>query len=64
MDVREVLRSELKRQGRSAYWLARELDKRDVCTAAHVERYFAGKGDVTGKIIGAMLDLLGMKIQR
>lgn len=63
MDVRESIRDALKQQGRSVYWLAKEMRTRGVCGEQHVYRYMRGEQDVTGKIIGEMLDALRVELR-
>ena len=62
MDLRQTILAQLKRQKRSRYWLARRLEKRDVCQTQAVYRYFQGKADCSGRIIQEMLGELGMEL--
>ena len=63
MDIREQIRAELERQGKSVYWLANRLRDRKVCSDNHFYLYMRGRKDATGKIIGAALDELDLELK-
>ena len=60
MDLRKIIQDEMKRQGRSGYWLAENPG----CGASKnvVYTYLRGDSDGTGQTIAAMLEALGMKV--
>src|SRR5690606_22322779 len=59
MDIREIIRGELERQGMTQTRLA-ELAH---MTVPRVNDYIHGKRDVTGETLGRMLDALGLTIK-
>lgn len=60
MDFRKIILDELKRQGRSKYWLAENPG----CGIAKNVIYTVLRGDTDGSAntLSAMLDALGLKI--
>ena len=60
MDMHKLIVDELKRQGRSKYWLAESPG----CGINQntVYAYLRGDGDTTGRTLGAMLEALRLQI--
>jgi hypothetical protein len=63
MDIRKAIVKRLDEMGESSYWLAKLMVKKKVCSEQHVYRYLRGDQDVSGKILGWMLDALGLQLK-
>jgi len=58
-DVRKEIAKGLKRSGKTGYWLAKKTGVR----LGTVYDYLNGKTDMTGKLLGKMIDALGLEIR-
>ncbi len=57
MDLRDIIKQELKRQNQPQAWLAKQIPD---MTMNSVYRYLRGERDTTGENLGHMLDVLNV----
>jgi hypothetical protein len=62
LDVRQFINDELKRQGKSKYWLGKTVKERGGANRETVLRYLRGDRDTTGGVIAVMLTALGVQL--
>jgi hypothetical protein len=60
VNVRKSILQQLKRTGRTRYWLARQVAKR--MTPPTVYQYLSGKQDMVGLNIEILMDAVGLEI--
>lgn len=60
--MREIVRDTLKQRGKSTTWLARRMYERGACSEATIYRWLSGRGDACGRVIGVVLDELGIEV--
>ena len=58
MDFRKAIVDELKRQGRTRYWLAKQSD----LAIGTVYDYIAGRTSSSGETLERIFDSLGLKV--
>jgi hypothetical protein len=61
VNVRRSILQQLKRTGRTRYWLAQKVEKH--LTSPAVYQYLGGKSDMIGKNIEILLTALDLEIR-
>lgn len=61
--LRAAVLSELYRQGKSRYWLAKAAHKAGYATAETIFRFLRGERDTTADVISGLMGLLGMEVR-
>lgn len=59
MDVRQAIKQQLKARG----WSQNELAKRSSVPQPTINRYLAGKRDITSEPLGRIMDAMDMRIR-
>lgn len=60
MDIRTLILTRVKEAGKSLYWLARA---QHVVHWKSAYEYLCGRRDTTGRVLGELMDILGLGIQ-
>jgi hypothetical protein len=61
VNVRKSILQQLKRTGKTRYWLARQVSKH--LTPPTVYQYLSGKQDMIGSNIEMLMDAVGLEIR-